>query len=67
MVDVPEARACLRAAYQPADDDRKPLKKSHSLKAAFKRIEYEADELKEAVSGRRPFSETVRKISERMK
>lgn len=67
MVDVREAGACLRAAYGPDEPDRKPLHKSRNVKEAIKRLEQEASALEDEVKGRRPFSETLRDIVERMK
>ncbi len=59
MVDRPAAGACLRAAYDPAEPNRKPIRKSRNLKAAFRRLDCEADELKEVVKERCPFQGAV--------
>lgn len=66
MVDVPQAAACLRAAFDPSDPDRKPLHKSRSLKDAIARLACEATELKEAALGDRParnLDEALRQVS----
>jgi len=47
MTGIRDVGACLRAAFLPADPDRKPLVQSPSLKRALERLECEADELKE--------------------
>ncbi len=66
MFDVPTARACLRAAYDPTEPERKALRKSRSLKDAIARMECEAAELKEAALNDRParnLDEALRQVS----
>ncbi len=66
MVEVPEVRACLRAAYEPTEPDRKPLHKSRSLREAITRLGYEAEKLREVAERHRPFRETLSDVVERM-
>lgn len=59
--------ACLMAAFLPVpNNSRKPVVKSRSLKEAIQRMEDEAVELQETVSGNRDLSETIKTITEHM-
>lgn len=62
-----EAEACLSAAFEPSEPGRKPIYSSRTIKEAIRRMEQEAVELEEVATGKRPFSETVHDIVERMK
>ncbi len=66
MMGFREMTACLRAVFEPADPDRKPLVKSRSIKDAIQRLECEADELKRAALNERParnLDEALRQVS----
>ncbi len=66
MMGFREMAACLRAVFEPADPDRKPLVNSRSIKGAIQRMECEADKLKEVALNERParnLDEALRQVS----
>ena len=56
--------ACLHAAFEPSEPNRKPIVKSRTLSDAMRRLGNEADELKEAATSPRPFRETLHDLLE---